>query len=166
MNLPITEFQEFGCWISFLFIFDSWLGGLGLFYTPYYQYLKAVSLISCLHILNVSQYLIQKLPCPSNWPSVGVHYFFSFEEGKLLLLIKSKWCLLMHIVRCRFLHLKSCADVLTEGTWESFQSLLSCRFSVNTVPSLCHNPLQCSFSGFSSGSLLWFIKLYQWKKLD
>lgn len=51
------------------------------FYTPQYQYYKAVSLVFCLHILNVSQYFIQKLP----WLSVllqltTLFYFFLFKE--------------------------------------------------------------------------------------
>lgn len=57
----------------------------------------------CPHILNVSQYFIQKLPCPSNCQSVGDNFLFlSFKEMQIKLLIKSKQ---MHIVRRRFVRL-------------------------------------------------------------
>lgn len=75
------------------FIYFQQLCGrsLSLYYTPQHQYLKAV-FIFCPRIMNVSQYFIQKLPCPSNRHSVGIHFIFSFKEMQIIL-IKSKRCL-------------------------------------------------------------------------
>lgn len=67
-----------------LFIYFCHLtGGMSLFYTPQYQFFKAVSLVFCPHILNVSQYFIQKLPCPSNCQSLFFVFFLSFKEMQI-----------------------------------------------------------------------------------
>lgn len=97
VNFPIYWIEWLWRWIYLSFSFYlfwtlNW-GALRLFYTPQYQYLKAVPLLFCPRILNVSQYFIQKLPCPSNCQSVGFLFFLSFEEMLILLLIKSKQCL-------------------------------------------------------------------------
>lgn len=96
VNFPIYWIEWLWRWIYlsvFHFIYFGHLtGGLRLFYTPQYQYLKAVSPPFCPRILNVSQYFIQKLPCPSNCQSVGFS-FLSFKETQILLLIQSKQCL-------------------------------------------------------------------------
>lgn len=65
----------------FLFIYFWLLNGgrrASLFYTPQYQYLKAVSLIFYHHILNVIQHFNPEAALPIECPSVGVLLFFSF----------------------------------------------------------------------------------------
>lgn len=103
LNWMVVMLNLFLCFFFNLFLpLNS--EGVSLLYTPQYQYLKAVSLMFCPHILNVCQYFIQKLPCPSNCQSVGDIIFFSlsFKEMQILLLIKSKQ---MHTVRRRFVRL-------------------------------------------------------------
>lgn len=150
----------------FLFIFWHLTGRMSTLHSSISVLKKAVSFVFCPHFLNVSQYFIQKLPCPSNCQSVGVNVFLLKRDKYYCWLNQSNasTCTQSDAGLCAWpFFSKLRADVLKRGRVEVSGRRQWPEAELWTrSPSLSHDELQCLFIGHNSyngGPWSWFIIL-------